>query len=284
MRLVFLFILVFAFAAGADEPKMPPASWPFIEKQMKLAGLHEDFIRALKPNYEPKDFEDVVRLNVLLFLKKTDYHGPQITDQAATEASAFCDEHKDRLKKAEAQFGVPGKIVASLLWLESRYGKNLGHFHVPSVYLNLVQAPRKEVQTYLLTQTGRYTDSVTAAQRKRIIERTHEKAKFALAELRALQKVYEWKWDLSEDFRGSFSGAFGMPQFLPSSYVHFARAVDSKKQPKIDEADDAIMSVAYFLKMHGWRTRKETSHIKALMAYNNSRDYANAILALADKI
>ncbi len=264
--------------------QMPDTDWAYVRTQLKLAGLSQPFIKDLEKNYETKDFEEVVRLNVLLFLKKSDYHGSQVTDQAASDVADFASEHKDRLKKAEALYGVPGKVVASLLWLESRYGKNLGRFHVPSVYLDLVQAPRSNVQTYLLTQTGRYIDHVTSAQKRKIIKRTHDKAKFALGELLALQKAFNWKWNLAEDFRGSFSGAFGMPQFLPSSYVHFARAVKPKAQPELSEPDDAIMSVAYFLKMHGWKTRRKSTHVQALRAYNNSLDYANAILTLANKL
>ena len=270
-------------ASAVDGPQMPSSDWAYVIKQMKLAGLSEPFIKEMQKNYEPKDFEEVVRLNVLLFLKKSDIHGTQVNDQAVSDVQAFMKNYDDRLKKAESLFQVPGPLVASLLWIESRYGKNLGRFHVPSVYLNLVQAPRSEVQKYLLTQTGRYTENVTPSQKKKILARTHEKAKFAIGELFALQRAYKYKWKLGSDFRGSFSGAFGMPQFLPSSYVHFARAVDPKTQPRLDEADDAIMSVAYFLKMHGWRTRKLATHTKALKAYNNSSDYANAILTLADK-
>jgi membrane-bound lytic murein transglycosylase B len=285
MRFFFLLVVLFvaAVARAADAPRMPDPDWKFVRRQLKLAHLSDPFIRELKKNYESKDFEEVVRLNVLLFLKKSDYHGVQVTDQAASEVADFVKDHSERLKIAESRYGVPGKIVASLMWLESRYGKNSGNFHVPSVYLHLVQAPRVAVQKYLLTQTGRYADSVTPAQKRKIIKRTHEKAKFALRELIALQKAYKWKWKLGTDFRGSFSGAFGMPQFLPSSYVHYARAVDPKAQPHLDEADDAIMSVAYYLRMHGWNKRRKSSHVKALRAYNNSLDYANAILALADK-
>ncbi len=75
-----------------------------------------------------------------------------------------------------------------------------------------------------------------------------------------------------------------MPQFLPSSYLSFARAIAPKTQPNLDEADDAIMSVAFYLKQHGWRAADPTSRVKALMAYNNSADYANAILALSEKL
>ena len=291
------FVLLFSVGALAADtsPKIetpptqvtapiPDTDWAFVRKQLKLSGLSAPFIKNLESNYETKDFEEVVRLNVLLFLKKGDYHGTQVTDQAAIDVTRFIDEHKDRLKKAEELYGVPGKILASLLWIESRYGKNLGRFHVPSVYLNLVQAPRADVQKYLLTQTGRYTDSITPAEKRKIVQRTHDKAKFAIGELFALQKVFKWKWNLSADFRGSFSGAFGMPQFLPSSYVHFARAVTPGDQPHLSEPDDAIMSVAYFLKMHGWKTRMKPSHLKALRAYNNSLDYGNAILTLSNKL
>lgn len=280
-----LLALLFAFQTfAADTPRMPEPDWAFVRKQMKLAGLSEPFIKEMQKNYESKDFEEVVRLNVLLFLKKADIHGVQVNDQAVSDVQGFMKDHEERLKKADSLYGVPGPVVASLLWIESRYGKNLGRFHVPSVYLNLVQAPRAAVQKYLLSQTGRYTDKVTPAQKKKIVKRTHDKAKFALGELFALQRAFKWKWKLDTDFRGSFSGAFGMPQFLPSSYVHFARAVDPKAQPQLDGADDAILSVAYFLKMHGWRTRQSRTHVKALKAYNNSLDYANAILALAEKV
>jgi membrane-bound lytic murein transglycosylase B len=287
--LVLLFsIISISVSATAAVPapalQMPASNWAYVNKQLQLAGLSDAFIKSLSKNYETKDFEEVVRLNVLLFLKKSDYHGAQITDQAASEVSEFASAHKDRLKKAEIQFGVSGSVVASLLWLESRYGKNAGHFHVPSVYLDLVQAPRPEVQSYLLTQTGRYTASITNEQHAKILNRTHDKAKFAIGELLALQKAFAWKWDLSDDFRGSFSGAFGMPQFLPSSYIHFARAVDPKNQPHLDQADDAIMSVAYFLRMHGWKPKVKAAQLQALLSYNNSLDYANAILTLAAKI
>ena len=64
--LLALLFAVHAFAAPS--PQMPDADWKFVRKQMKLAGLSEPFIKEMQKNYEPKDFEEVVRLNVLLFL------------------------------------------------------------------------------------------------------------------------------------------------------------------------------------------------------------------------
>lgn len=289
MRALFVFILFFLSLASRaeDAPKtleVPEPSWAFARQQLVLAKFSEPFIAQLKKDYDKDGFEEVIRLNVLLFLKKSDYHGPQVNDQAISETTVFSKENAATLKKAERQFGVSGKVVASLLFLESRYGKNAGHFHVPSVYVHLIQSPRKDVQDYLLTQTSRYTESVTPEQKMRILTRTHDKAKFALKELHALERVFKWKWKLGSEFTGSFSGAFGMPQFLPSSYISFARAVAPKSQPDLSHADDAIMSVAFYLRQHGWKARASKSHTKALMAYNNSSDYAAAILSLSEKL
>ena len=137
---------------------------------------------------------------------------------------------------------------------------------------------------YLLTQTDRYTDSLTPEQKNEIGLRTHKKAEFALQELHALERAFKWRWKLDSDFRGSYSGAFGMPQFLPSSYVQYSRSILPKNQPALDQPNDAILSVAFYLRQHGWRPRSAPSHIKALMGYNNSLDYANAIVALSEKI
>ena len=72
-----------------------------------------------------------------------------------------------------------------------------------------------------------------------------------------------------------------MPQFIPSSYNHWARSPQKKAVPDLLKAKDAIYSVAYYLRDNGWRRNKSKTHVKALMKYNNSSDYANAILKLA---
>lgn len=235
-------------------------------------------------DYEQKDFHSVLELNVLLYLRKSNYHGPQVSDLAVSEVQEFQQAQKKWLQLANARYGVNPHAVASLLWIESRLGRNVGNFHVPSVYLHLIQAPRISVQNFLLSRAGKFTTSVTKADQKKIVQRTHLKAKWALAELRALQKVHKWKWKIERDLRGSFSGAFGIPQFLPSSYVRWARSHINARQPVLSRPEDAIMSVAYYLQDHGWKKSNREAQLAALYQYNNSHDYAAAIVDLADRI
>ncbi|RYZ65279.1 MAG: hypothetical protein EOP05_20840 [Proteobacteria bacterium] len=256
----------------------------YARSQLVKEGFSKPFIDQVMKTYENKGFEEVLRLNTILYLKKSDYHGIQVTDQSAKEVRKFTEENKEALKKAETEYKVPGEVIASLLYIESRFGKSLGDYHIPSVYLHIIQAPRKPVQRYLLTQTYRYTEQISEADENEILARTERKATWAMGELHALEKVYDWKWKIGKSFRGSFSGAFGMPQFLPSSYIKWARSMKPPTQPNLDDAEDAIQSVGHYLSDHGWKTDKSDSQIPALMKYNNSKDYAKAILALAEKL
>lgn len=282
---------IFAFSylaiASAKARVIETAPMPlksFIERKLLREKFKPTFVRQILRDYEPKDFHSVLELNVLLYLRKSDYHGPQISELAVNEVRDFQQAQNKWLRLAEARYGVSQHAIASLLWIESRLGKNVGNFHVPSVYLHLLQAPRVSVQNYLLSKTEKFTDSLSEADQKEIVARTHRKAKWALAELRALQKVHSWKWKMDEDLRGSFSGAFGIPQFLPSSYVRWARSPKKSNQPVLSHPEDAIFSVGYYLKDHGWKRSSREAQRAALFKYNNSHDYAAAILLLADRV
>lgn len=275
--------LLLPLVSRAQGVREPAPDWRYVESRLVKEGFTRSFITEMKQSYEIQGFTEVLKLNILLFLRKSDYHGPQVTGQAAQEVQEFMSANEESLRRAEKTHKVPGSVIASLLWLESRHGKNQGRFHVPSVYLHLLQAERKPVLSYLRSESRSFADKVTKAQMQKIEERTKTKATWALSELRELQKIHSWKWKIGTALRGSFSGAFGMAQFLPSSYVRWARSAKPKTQPDLSQAADAIESVAYYLRDHGWAKKKE-AQIDALMEYNKSKDYANAILDLAKRV
>jgi membrane-bound lytic murein transglycosylase B len=282
MASIFFFTSAYAKTSSGNEDPLPLKS--FLERKLRREKFKPAFIRQMLREYEQKDFHSVLELNVLLYLKKSDYHGPQVSDLAVKEVRDFQQAQSKWLRIADSRYGVSQHAISSLLWIESRLGKNVGSFHVPSVYLHLIQAPRVSVQNFLLSRTGKFTESITEADQKEIVERTHKKAKWALQELRSLQKVHTWKWKIDEDLRGSFSGAFGIPQFLPSSYVRWARSHKKSRQPMLSRPEDAIVSVGHYLKDHGWKNSNREAQLAALYKYNNSHDYAAAILALADRV
>ncbi|MCM2282885.1 MAG: lytic murein transglycosylase [Bdellovibrionaceae bacterium] len=280
MRLLFLVCALVCSIQGQAKELAP--DWALIESRLQRNGFERGFIQALKKSYEAQEFQNVVELNVLLFMKKSDYHGTQVTDEAAERVRAFLSENRATLLDATREHGVPGPVIASLLWIESRYGQNLGTFHAASVFLHLIQADRPDVIQHLRTQGPyRFTDAPLKKDLAKVRSRAKAKAIWALGELKALQKIFRQRGQFALAIRGSFSGAFGMSQFLPSSYSRWARPAKPGTTPDLNTPGDAIQSVANYLRQNGWRQKRPRTHLKALLNYNNSRDYANAILELA---
>lgn len=274
-----------AFAqAGKSGPK---PSWNFVHSRLKKAGLDDAFLNELRETYEPRQFDDVLKLNVLLFLRKSDYHGPQVSDRAVSDVLTFMKKHQEALTRTEKFYQVSPHVVASLLWIESRHGQNIGNFHVPSVFIHLLHGERREVIRYLKAEAPKFATPdtrVSNLQLQDVEVRARRRASWALSELRALEKIRKWRWQIDSAFRGSFSGAFGIAQFIPSSYVKWARPAVAGKQPDLRVPEDAIESTAHYLRDHGWKPDDPATQMTALMKYNNSRDYAQAILNLAMKV
>ena len=126
------------------------------------------------------------------------------------------------LRKAEAQYGVPAEIIVAIIGVETVYGRNSGNWRVVDALATLAfDYPkradffRSELENYLL------------------FVREHDLDVFSV--------------------RGSYAGAIGIPQFMPSSWRKWA--VDFDGDGRIDlrgSFADSIGSVASFLKGHGW--------------------------------
>lgn len=134
----------------------------------------------------------------------------------------FMQTHEAELAAAEAQFGVPAAIIAAVIGVETIYGRHMGRFGTFAALVTLAfdYPPRAELFRRELEE---------------LLLLAREEKRSPLA------------------YTGSYAGALGLPQFLPSSRRHFA--VDFNHDGRIDltgSPADAIGSVANFLSAHGW--------------------------------
>ncbi len=135
----------------------------------------------------------------------------------------FWQKNAEVLERAETIYGVPAEIIVAIIGVETEYGQNMGKFGVFEALASLAfhyppRAPffRAELEQFLL-----------------------------LARENGVSPL---------DIKGSYAGAIGIPQFMPSSQRRFA--VDFDGDDRIDlrnSAVDAIGSVARFLQQHGWQ-------------------------------
>ncbi|HWK69870.1 MAG TPA: lytic murein transglycosylase B [Burkholderiaceae bacterium] len=139
----------------------------------------------------------------------------------------FWEQNKPTLDRAARDYGVPPSIIVAIIGVETIYGRHTGNFRVLDA---------------LATLGFSYPDD-SRPERSQLF-------RDQLADL--IQLDYEKKLNAKEAM-GSFAGAMGLPQFMPGSLMRYA--ADGNSDGRIDllyTVDDAIVSVARFLRLHGW--------------------------------
>ena len=147
----------------------------------------------------------------------------------------FWKTYQSALTRAEQTYGVPAEMIVGILGVETFYGQNMGNYRVLDALATLTlnfpsNHPRaSERQAFFKSELGHFL--VLAHQQN------------------------------DTNIKGSFAGAIGWPQFMPSSVAKFA--VDFDGDGRIDlrnSAVDAIGSVANYFKAFGWQTGMPTHY------------------------
>ncbi len=181
------------------------------------AELERAFDRA---QYQPSIIESISRPATLK--PWAEYRAAFVNPERIRFGLKFWRKHQRALKRAERKYGVPQEIIVAVIGVETVYGRDAGRYRVLDALTTLAFGfPRRadffrsELENYLLL-------------------------------------ARDDQYDLL-DVRGSYAGAMGIPQFMPSSHRKYA--VDFNGNHKIDlmkEPDDAIGSVANYLQGYGW--------------------------------
>lgn len=141
------------------------------------------------------------------------------------EGVAFWKKHRKTLEQAERKYGVPQEVIVAIIGIETKYGQRQGSYHVLDALttLGFAYPPRakffkKELGQFLLLCKEQHFDPFSV--------------------------------------QGSYAGAMGQPQFMPSSYRQYAVDFDrSGKRDLMHSPQDAIGSVGNYLKKNGWRNK-----------------------------
>jgi membrane-bound lytic murein transglycosylase B len=142
---------------------------------------------------------------------------------------AFWRRHESELRRAEAIYGVPASIIAGVIGVETIYGRNTGNFRVLDVLTTLsLDFPK-----------GR-----------------SDRSAFFKEELSQYLKLCQEQQIDPETMLGSYAGAVGLPQFMPSSIRRYAVDFDGDGHIDLQRSPvDAIGSVAHYLAEHGWQAQ-----------------------------
>jgi len=215
----FFFMTTLPAAFAADAVGIPD----FINEMVaKHQFKREELIHVF---HEAQYRQDVIdAMNTPSTLKPwLDYRAAFVNQKRISGGMKFWLKHADALERAEKLYGVPQEIIIAIIGVETLYGRNAGNYRTLDALTTLtfdyprrVEFFRNELEQYLLLAREQSFDMLS--------------------------------------IRASYAGALGIPQFMPSSYRK--NAVDFDGDGKIDlinGADDAIGSVANYLKQYGWK-------------------------------
>ena len=151
-----------------------------------------------------------------------DYRPIFISEARIARGVDFWRQHEATLARAEKEYGVPASVIVSIIGVETFFGRNTGNYRVIDALSTLAfDYParsdffRKELREFLLLSREEQLDPMT--------------------------------------LKGSYAGAMGLPQFMPSSFRAYAVDFDGDGHINIwTDPDDAIGSVASYFQRHGW--------------------------------
>jgi membrane-bound lytic murein transglycosylase B len=161
----------------------------------------------------------------------------------------FWQTHRSALERAEREYGVPASMIVGIIGVETLYGQNTGNFRILDA---------------LATLTFHFPSAHPRASARQAFFQS-ELEQFLLLTSRSGADPLA--------IRGSYAGAMGLPQFMPSSWTKFA--VDFDGDGRIDlfgSPQDAIGSVANYFKAFDWRPGMPTHYPVSLTPGQTNMD------------
>lgn len=211
------------FSATADYSDHPRTQ-EFIQEAAKEYNLDpKEISQWLSQAEKLQSVLDAIERPAEKTIEWDKYQDIFLTEKRIADGKVFLQKHQDLLEKAEKKYGVDKHIIAAIIGVETFYGARQGSYRVLDS---------------LATLAFDYP--------KRPLFWRELKAFFELAREEGLDPG---------TIKGSYAGAMGYGQFIPTSYL--AYAVDGNQDGKRDlwnNPSDAIASVANYFKTHGWRT------------------------------
>lgn len=214
---------------------------PHGQANTDVSTMQEEFIKKMASQYDfdstslKKLFNQaIVSQTILKAISKPaekklpwyKYRNIFLKKKRINEGVAFLHKNREKLESAEKQFGVPAEIITAIIGVETFYGRIAGSYRVVDAlntlgfhYPKRAAFFRNELEQFLLLSREQGFDPLS--------------------------------------LKGSYAGAMGMPQFISSSYRHYAIDFDGDNIIDIwNNPDDAIGSVANYFAEHGWQRDK----------------------------
>jgi len=210
-----------AVAGGFDLQR--PEIIEFVNDVVSRDGLNRQDVRALLKEARPQPrIIEIVNRPIEKVAPWWEYRDRFLSAERISDGVRFWLDHKNTLEQISAQYQVPSEYLVAILGVETHYGRNTGPYRALDALATLAfdYPPRQkffrsELEEFLLLVKENKLDPLTVP--------------------------------------GSYAGALGVPQFMPSQYRRYAVAANADRRRDLwGDWDDILASVANYLNEHGW--------------------------------
>jgi len=194
-------------------------------------------------------------------------------------ALKYMENHQTALERTEKEYGVDKEIITAILLVETRLGTFLGGPSILNTLSTIAALADPDVRDMFWKNISK-SKAVTREQLEKWVAR---KSTWAYNELKAFLKYTAQVNMDPTSVSGSYSGAMGIAQFMPSNIIIFARDGDGDGRIDVFNHADAITSIASYLKHYGWYPGIERKKAyKVIYHYNHSSQYVKTILKVSE--
>jgi membrane-bound lytic murein transglycosylase B len=278
MAILILLLAGYFVPATAADPSKP---FDALEKRLIADGFDGARIKALFASPDVSFEEGGVSAYFMHNEAKLNYKQfTRIWNIAS--AKKYMEDHQDALAFAEKTFAVDKEVITAIILVETKLGTYVGNKSVINTLATLSamtdETPRQIIWDNL-------PDDDRRMSRKDFEKKADQKASWAYRELKAFLTYTEKEGMDPTVIKGSYAGAMGISQFMPSNFAPYGKDGNADGQVDLFVHADAISSIASYLKHYGWKpgiSREQA--FKVVYHYNHSKYYVNTILDIADKL
>jgi membrane-bound lytic murein transglycosylase B len=251
--------------------------WDFLVSRLRQDGVDEGQIRQLYQDPRMPAFGEIpFRIRPV---ETAQMYTQFLSKARLAAAHKFMADYSRTFGQAEKKYKVGRHLVAAILLIETHFGQNTGQ---ELVINRLSRVASVGEPCNMIVNFRRLRRDDPEVKFSDIVARAHYLEAIFYPEIPAL-------FDMAKRFgidvlslRGSVSGAFGMPQFLPTTFMRYATDGNGDGRLELNNPQDAIYSTANFLANLGWRDGATYEQKRqTVWRYNHSDAYVDSVLHVA---
>jgi membrane-bound lytic murein transglycosylase B len=247
-----------------------------LQKSLIADGFDENTITELYNS--PLVFFETKGVSRLLVHREDKLNYDQYaTKESIEKALKYLEKHRIDLERTEMAYNVSKEIIAAIILVESQFGTATDGPSILNTLSTIATLADPEVRNVFWNNVSHSTQ----LSRRKFEKWAGRKSKWAYHELKSFLHYTAREGMDPLRINGSFAGAMGIAQFMPSSILAYAKDGDSDGRIDLFTHADSIASIANYLNHYGWHMGIERKKAyKIIHRYNHSDHYVEIIFKI----